>query len=455
MEGEGDILLDYTIFIFGWCVMLRSIFMVSRPVPAEHQRNFFHLYLDIAWFGVLSGSAISFLAVYAARLGASALALGLLSASPAIINLIFTLPAGRWLEKRPVDRAVFWTSVFHRFFYLLFVPLPFLLGAKAQLWALIGLTLAMTIPGTALAVGFNALFATAVPPEWRGHVVGVRNALLSLTYIATSLISGEILARVAFPAGYQWVFLLGFVGAAMSSLHLAFVRVGPPIIGAGNGRSTGDYARPGQVRGWIDGVRANIGLRFLTRWHSLRDLRLDILRSPFGTVVGVLFGFHLTQFLAIPIFPLYWVDVLHLSDKEIGWGTAAFYLTVLIGSTQLARLTHRLGNKKLIAVGACLMALYPDLIALSQGLGLFLLTSAVGGFIWSIMGGGLSNYLLERVPAGDRPAHLAWYNLALNGAVLIGSLLGPVIANTIGLHEALLLFVVCRLLTGIAIWRWG
>lgn len=436
-------------------MVLRSIFQLSRPVPAEHQRNFFHLYLDIAWFGVLSGSAVSFLAVYAARLGANGLQLGLLSASPAIINLIFTLPAGRWLEKRPVDRVVFWTSVFHRFFYLLFVPLPLLFRAEVQVWALIGLILVMTIPGTALAVGFNAMFAVAVPPEWRGHVVGVRNALLSVTYIITSLVSGEILARVAFPAGYQWVFLLGFVGATMSSVHLAFVRVGSAASEAGNGQSMGDYARPGQVRSWIDGVRANIGLRFLTHWRGLGDLRLDILRSPFGTVVAILFGFHLTQYLAIPIFPLYWVQVLNLNDKEIGWGTAAFYLTVLIGSTQLARLTERLGNKKLMAVGACLMALYPDLIALSQGLGLFLLTSVVGGFIWSIMGGVLSNYLLERVPAGDRPAHLAWYNLALNGAVLIGSLMGPFLADLIGLHEALLLFVVCRLLTGVAIWRWG
>ena len=67
-------------------------------LPAEHRGNFIHLYLDIAWFGLLNGSAISFAAIYATRLGANSLQIGLLSASPAIISLIFTLPAGQWLQ---------------------------------------------------------------------------------------------------------------------------------------------------------------------------------------------------------------------------------------------------------------------------------------------------------------------------------------------------------------------
>ena len=40
-------------------------------LPAEHRANFIHLYLDIAWFGVLSGSSIAFAAIYATRLGAN------------------------------------------------------------------------------------------------------------------------------------------------------------------------------------------------------------------------------------------------------------------------------------------------------------------------------------------------------------------------------------------------
>ena len=46
------------------------------------------------------------------------------SAIPAIINLFFTLPAGRWFEKKDFSRDVFWTAVFSRCFYLLWIFLP-------------------------------------------------------------------------------------------------------------------------------------------------------------------------------------------------------------------------------------------------------------------------------------------------------------------------------------------
>lgn len=81
----------------------------ARPIPAEYRTIFFHFYLDIAWYGLLSGSAIAFVAIYATRLGAEGWQLGVLTAAPAIIGLFLTLPAGRWLENRPIGRAVFST----------------------------------------------------------------------------------------------------------------------------------------------------------------------------------------------------------------------------------------------------------------------------------------------------------------------------------------------------------
>ena len=71
---------------------IRSRFRSSRPVPHQYQSNFLHLYLDLAWFGVLAASATAFVAVYAARQGANAFQIGLLSAGPAVVNLVFTPP---------------------------------------------------------------------------------------------------------------------------------------------------------------------------------------------------------------------------------------------------------------------------------------------------------------------------------------------------------------------------
>ncbi len=203
--------------------MLTRLFRQTN-IPPEYRANFLHLYLDIGWFGILSGSAINFLNIYAARLGASALQIGLIGASSAAVSLLFAIPAGRWVAKRNTGQAVFWSSVFYRLGYALWIPLPWLFNAQGQIWALIVLTFLMAIPLSPLGVGFNALFAEAVPSEYRAHVAGMRNMVLSVAFMASSLACGYILNAVQFPTGYQIVFAIGFIGAAMSSLHLYFIR---------------------------------------------------------------------------------------------------------------------------------------------------------------------------------------------------------------------------------------
>jgi predicted MFS family arabinose efflux permease len=62
---------------------------------------------------------------------------------------------------------------------------------------------------------------------------------------------------------------------------------------------------------------------------------------------------------------------------------------------------------------------------------------------------------LERIPEDDRPAHLALYHLALNAAILLGSLGGPLLSEMTGIVAALLITAVLRLLAALAIWQWG
>ena len=101
------------------------------------------------------------------------------------------------------------------------------------------------------------------------------------------------------------------------------------------------------------------------------------------------------------------------------------------------------------------MAIYPALMAVSRGVGLFLVLSLMGGFGWALTGGALTNYILDKVPQDDRPAHLAWYNLGLNAAILIGSLAGPFLGSWLDLSVALAVCASLRLLAAFCILRWG
>ena len=84
---------------------------------------------------------------------------------------------------------------------------------------------------------------------------------------------------------------------------------------------------------------------------------------------------------------------------------------------------------------------------LGSGLALFIIAFAfqtwiymaaqlVSGFAWALIAGGMINYVLERVPADDRPAHLAWYNTAVNAGILICGLFVPMALGMNGPHGA-------------------
>ena len=417
-------------------IMRFNIFQQS-DVPEKYRSNFWHLYFDIAWFGVLSGTAVNFLNVYVTRLGASGLQIGLLAAMAAIVNLFLAIPAGRWIEKRHTGRAVFWSSVVFRLGYVLWIPLPWLFDAQGQIWALIILAFLMAIPLTPLGVGFNALFAEAVPDRFRAQVAGTRNVTFAIAYMLTSFGAGYILKNMPLEAGYQVIFAIGAFGAAMSSYHIYHVtpmEETAPLLSTPLPASTSQTASPRGIKS---------------------ALRLDIWRTPFRNVLLVLFAFHLAHYMSAPIYPLYNVRILNLNDNNLGTGTALYYLTVLIGSTQFRRVAHRYGNKNVTGWSVAGMAIYPFMLAAAHTVWHYYVLSFLGGFLFAMVNGAYINYMLEKIPPDDRPSHLAWYSIILNIAILGSSLAGPAIAEVIGLANALIIFGVLRILAGLAILKWG
>lgn len=427
--------------------LLRN-FRSASPVPEQYRKIFMHLYGDIAWYGVLSGTTIAFIAVYATRRGATNEQIGLLSAVPALVNLLFALPAGSWLARRPLGRAVFWTSIIQRSFYLLLIPLPVMLMPDEQVWVILGVTLLMNVPAVAVTVGFNSLFGEVVPLQWRGHVVGYRNALLSIITTVFTLFSGWLLDRMTFPTGYQVVFGVGVIGAVMSSVHLYYLsRIAEttklPVIG-GTSANTSQAGAAGR--------RLAVEIRGLYQ-RGLQSLRLDAMRGKFSRIMGLLFFWHMIQFMTIPTVTPFIVNDLKISDQLIGLAGGLFNIAVFAGSLRLNRATSRFGNHKVTGIGIMGLSIFP--IGTSLGIGGYIGANLAGGFAWSMAGGALYNYILDNIPAGDRPAHMAWYSLVSNAAILIGSLAGPAIAGRIGYVPALLIFGIGRFIAGAAILRWG
>jgi MFS family permease len=428
--------------------------MSVQLLTSEMRSNFRNLYADVMWFGVQAGSTAAFLAVYAARQGANSFQISLLTAGPAIVNLLLSLLAGRWLENRPLIRAAFLSSILQRVGFLAFVPLPWLFKPTQEIWAIVLIILLMSVPGTLLAVAFNAMFADVVPPDWRGTVVGRRNALLALSMSTTSLFCGQLLDRIVFPLNYQIVFGLGALGALMSSYHLGKLRAPRPPFAPRVGQPMGDRANPGLLRA-LGGLLPAGGLRFLTRSRGKPLLRLDLLRGPFGKFLAAYLLFYTFQYVPLPLFPLFNVNVLHLTDSAISLGSAFFYLINMLVSLQLSTLSARYGHRWVLVTGALLFSHYPLLFGFAQNATLYWVASASGGLVWALLGGGLINRLMERVPQDDRPAHMTLHNLVLNLGILAGSFIGPLLAGWFGLRETMFISAGLRLVGGILLVVWG
>jgi MFS family permease len=430
--------------------------MTVRKLTPHLQANFSHLYADIVGFGVLSGATLAFLAVYLTRLGAGSFELGLLNAGPAVVNLMFSLPFGNWLQGRPLTRAAFWGAVLQRMGYTLMVPLPWLLVAGGQMWAVIVITLVMAIPGTVLAISFNSLFASVVPPEWRADIVGRRNAAAAIATMLTTLIAGYLLDHIAFPFNYGVVFAIGAAGAAFSSYHvgrLSYPAASPAIRDTGGGPAR----RARSARRWL---RLALGT-FMAQIRRIRPgrggsgLRVDLLRGPFGPFMFAYLAFYIFQYTGLPIFPQQMVRGLNLTDGQISLGTSLFYLAMLIVSLNLSWISARFGHRRVLAGGALVFSIYPLLLSVAAGPTLYYVDSLLGGGVWAMLSAGLINRLMERVPDDDRSPYMAIHNLALNLGILGGSLAASGLVAGLGLNGSLLATAGLRFLAGLLLWIWG
>ncbi len=424
---------------------LGQYFQLDKGVPAPLRENFYHYYWDIMWWGLLNGSTLSFLNYFAVRMGATSTQVGLITAIPALVSLVFALPAGVMLARYSTNRATFVASVLARALYPVFILLPFIKSSSFVIWAIIATTFVMTFPAIFSTVAFNVAFAENIPDEYRAHVAGIRNAAFAVVTIGVSLLSGAILTSIKFPHGYVVVFAIGFLGSVFSAYHLSRLKTIPEFSG---------YKQPipvptGPKEGWIF---SRLGESFQV---FKKRIRLDMLKGRTGLLIALLALLNFSLSISGPVYPIYLVNQFHFSDQAISIGMASFYFAIFVGSLFLEKFEILLGRQKVTGLGLLLMAIFPVILIFMKGPLVYYGANLISGFGWALTGGEVYNYLFERIPAQDHTSGIAWYNMTTNAALLAGSLLGPLISNLSGFVITMLVFAILRFVVSLAILRWG
>jgi len=396
-----------------WAVRTRRRWTTS----SEEERNTLYLYMATASRGPIQAGIVAYLSVYLARLGASTQQIGLLSSVPAIVGALVMIPAGFVAERvRDQVRLRILSETVWRSPALLMAIAPLVFGPSMIPAVAVGL---MAVQSASMSVAKPALMTVmtdAVAPRNRARVNGTRWALLNVLSAVLAPLFGRMLDVVEFPFNYQILFLMSFTGGLGSIYFFSRVRVPPLEV------LEGKSWRLGNLR---EGLHSYIS--------SIRGERKFVLLL-LGTV-----AFRVALNMPLPLYSLYWVNELRVSNGLIGLRETAACSALVVGYLAWGRLASGVRPLTQLTAGALLLGLYPVATGLIPG-GAWLVPVA---FIWGLaMSGvniGLFGIMLGSVPKEKMPRLSAVFHLVANGAASIGPFLGVALSQATSIRTALLI----------------
>jgi len=400
----------------------------KQPRDTAHAKNNWTLYLDVAWWGVASGVWGTYLSVFAVRLGASTEWLGVLAALPALVNMLFSIPSARIIERQPRRLPlVVRVGFLQRLAWLGVALVPLILMDQPAVVAIVAIAGLTTIPAATSNVAFTNLLADLVPPGDRARVVSIRSVLLSVTTTATVMACGAILDGIPFPLNYQLVFGAAFACAMVSLYYVSRLQVPHEV-------TVVHRERP---KHWI-----TVSIR-----NAIAEVRAE---KAFVKYAVSSLIFHWGIFFPTALYSIYRVRNLGASNTWIGLLTMVDSLVTIVSYLVWGRIVPRWGNRKVLVVTAFGMIFFPVLTALSTSLPLLLIPALIAGVFTPGFNLASFNELLAVSPETNRPRFIGIYTSVVNAPAFLAPLAGSYMATVLDIRLAMYFGGVFRFLGGLA-----
>ncbi len=344
-------------------------------------------------------------------LDASAADMGYLMAAALIPHLLFSLPAGAWLERAKRRRALMIASDLARAVLLGSLPLAYALDALTfvQLYGVAFLT------GT-LAVVFDISYMTVYVAVTRREDYVQANSLLNgsraFSYIAGPGLGGILVQLLTAPA----TLLVDAASFLASAVFLARIRAPEPPLEAPEGSM------------W---TQVKEGMEFIARHSVLRP----------GLVSVATLNFFNFAFSAI--FILYATRELGISAGTLGVVLGAGAVGGLLGAVVAGRLGRRIGLGPAFVVG---MVLFPApllLVPLADGprwlvLAMLFTAEFLSGLGVMILDINVGAIMTALTPHRLRSRSTGAFRFVNYGIRPLGALFGGALGSAIGLRPTLL-----------------
>ncbi len=376
------------------------------------------VYAIFIWHGAflaLTMSMIDFNTVFPAMitdLVGSKIIFGILYSLMLGVPYLFSLLFGHLLSSYRYRRRFLLIGIYLRglaflamaaFMYLFGTKDPWLVVGSFFVWILV-----FSLSGSLAGISYDDIFGKLVPRGERGKLAAARQFVSSLAAFG----GGWIIARVfsvnslTFPKNYALVLFIGFVGLVIASIAFWFIK-----------------EPPAEVR---EDIRPPLR-SLLRRVPGILRENPEFLRF---IVVENLSSFSL---MIMPFYMIFAKDKFAVSDAYIGR-----YLLFQIGGAIASNLlwgwiAGRFDSKKVVRFCLLLGGLIP-LVALGIahfGANIFAIVFLLVGFVFSGRRVGFEPYLLDIIPATDRPIYLGIRG-TLNVLVVLLPVLGGVIIHFAG-----------------------
>ena len=388
-----------------------------EPTPAIQAANWRRVQWDSIFIGIVNAAG-TFLPVFLLRLGASASAIGLLVALPAVTAFALAIPFGRWLQARRNTvpwysrlRLVAWST------YAVIAAVAAVLPREEAVPVILAVWALASLPSTAALVAFPIVMDGAAGRGGRFELLGRRWAIAGVTGAVAVAVGGQFLNAVAFPLNFE------------------LLLVAISIAGFGSFLQSSRLLIPDQVA-----VPSPAGVPVRERMRSLVQLVLanrTFVRYELRTFVYVA-----SIGLSLTILPLFYVHDVAASDGWIGIIAAAQSMGAVLGYLGARQLARRGGGDR---------ALLPSLSAIALVYGLLVATSwlpavAVLMFVSGMAGAAaqlaLFDALMRRIPVEHGVTFSSVDQSLQNLALVIAPNLGGLLAAALGARNALMIVAV-------------
>jgi MFS family permease len=392
----------------------------EAPQPLTRQPAFVRFWAGqtISVFGdQISMLAIPLTAILV--LDASALEVGSLTALAWLPHLLFSLPAGVWIDRREHRRGNMIVADVLRGVALATIPLAWWLGTLT-IWHLLAVTFAVGALTVFFDLSSASFFVALVHRSQYVDANSKISATRSLSYIGGPSLAGVLVQVFTAPVAL----LADAISFLVSAVALGGVHVREPTV-----ESNGTSARDDLVAGF----------RYLAHQPVLR------------AGVACTSIINLFSFFIFAIFVLYASRTLDLSAGAIGVVLGAASFGALAGALIAPRVGRRLGIGRAVVLGAVLfpapMALFPLAHGDAWLAGSMLLAgeflASVGVMIFDVNQNSLSAMIMPNEVRSRVVGVSRFFNY---GTRPFGALLGGVLGAAIGLRPTLWIGVVGCLL---------